>query len=104
MVHEPDSPILDEPTAGVDPMLRRSFWEYFESLKKEGKTFLITTHYMDEVERCRRIVLMRNGEILAEGSPEEIKREALGGEIVKLRVENPKEVFEKLVKSGWKAS
>ncbi|MEM0302694.1 MAG: ABC transporter ATP-binding protein [Archaeoglobaceae archaeon] len=103
MVHEPDLLILDEPTAGVDPKLRKSFWEYFESLNKEGKTILITTHYMDEAEKCQRIVLMRGGEILAEGSPEDIKRKALGGEIVKVKVAKAEDAFKKLKSVGLNA-
>ncbi|MEM0330193.1 MAG: ABC transporter ATP-binding protein [Archaeoglobaceae archaeon] len=103
MVHEPDLLILDEPTAGVDPKLRKSFWEYFESLNKEGKTILITTHYMDEAEKCQRIVLMRGGEILAEGSPEDIKRKALGGEIVKVKVARAEDAFKKLKSVGLNA-
>ncbi|MEM2022811.1 MAG: ABC transporter ATP-binding protein [Archaeoglobaceae archaeon] len=103
MVHEPDLLILDEPTAGVDPKLRKSFWEYFESLNREGKTILITTHYMDEAEKCQRIVLMRGGEILAEGSPEDIKRKALGGEIVKVKVAKAEDAFKKLKSVGLNA-
>lgn len=103
IVHEPDLLILDEPTAGVDPKLRKSFWEYFESLNREGKTILITTHYMDEAEKCQRIVLMRDGEILAEGSPEEIKRRALGGEIVKIKVEDINLALEILKKAELNA-
>ncbi|MEM2716232.1 MAG: ABC transporter ATP-binding protein [Archaeoglobaceae archaeon] len=103
MVHEPDLLILDEPTAGVDPKLRKSFWEYFESLNKEGKTILITTHYMDEAEKCQKIVLMRGGEILAEGSPEDIKRKALGGEIVKVKVAKAEDAFKKLKSVGLNA-
>ncbi|MCS7144240.1 MAG: ABC transporter ATP-binding protein [Archaeoglobaceae archaeon] len=103
IVHEPDLLILDEPTAGVDPKLRKSFWEYFESLNREGKTILITTHYMDEAEKCQRIVLMRDGEILAEGSPEEIKRRALGGEIVKIKVKDINLALEILKKAELNA-
>ncbi|MDI9610677.1 MAG: ABC transporter ATP-binding protein [Archaeoglobales archaeon] len=103
MVHEPDLLILDEPTAGVDPKLRKSFWEYFESLNKDGKTILITTHYMDEAEKCQRIVLMRGGEILAEGSPEDIKKKALGGEIVKVKVARAEDAFKKLKSVGLNA-
>ncbi len=103
MVHEPDLLILDEPTAGVDPKLRKSFWEYFDSLNKEGKTILITTHYMDEAEKCQRIVLMRAGEILAEGSPEDIKRKALGGEIVKLKVKRAEDALKNLRDAGFSA-
>ncbi|MCS7130568.1 MAG: ABC transporter ATP-binding protein [Archaeoglobaceae archaeon] len=104
MVHEPDLLILDEPTAGVDPKLRKSFWEYFESLNREGKTILVTTHYMDEAEKCQRIVLMRDGEILAEGSPDEIKKIALRGEIVKLKIDHAEYALKRLREMAWNVS
>ncbi len=87
LVHDPDLLILDEPTAGVDPPLRRKFWEYFKELNKEGKTILVTTHYMDEAENCDRLALMGGGKIIAEGTPKDIKRRAVGGELIELRVD-----------------
>jgi ABC-2 type transport system ATP-binding protein len=87
LVHDPDLLILDEPTAGVDPPLRRRFWEHFKELNKEGKTILMTTHYMDEAENCDRLALMGGGRIIAEGTPREIKRKAVGGELVELRID-----------------
>lgn len=72
MIHSPELLFLDEPTVGVDPELRASFWEYFESLGKRGVTVVITTHYMDEAHRCNRIGLMRRGHLIAEGAPGEI--------------------------------
>jgi len=101
MIHDPDLLILDEPTAGVDPPLRRAFWEYFRELNREGKTILVTTHYMDEAENCDRIVLMRNGEKIAEGKPEDIKRMALGGEVVKLKVDDYERAFRVLSSEGY---
>jgi ABC-2 type transport system ATP-binding protein len=82
MIHDPEILILDEPTAGVDPPLRRAFWEHFRDLNKEGKTILVTTHYMDEAENCHRLIVMRNGAKMAEGNADEIKRRALGGELI----------------------
>ncbi|MET1124559.1 MAG: ABC transporter ATP-binding protein [Archaeoglobaceae archaeon] len=93
MLHDPELLILDEPTAGVDPPLRASFWEQFERLREEGKTILVTTHYMDEAERCERLVLIRNGEKIAEGKPEEIKRRA-GADRVVLEVDNARRAAE----------
>ena len=87
LVHDPDLLILDEPTAGVDPPLRRRFWEHFKELNKEGKTILVTTHYMDEAENCDRLALMGGGRIIAEGTPRDIKRRAVGGELIELRVD-----------------
>ena len=84
LVHRPKLLVVDEPTAGVDPPIRRRLWEYFERLKREGVTILLTTHYMDEAEKCDRIALMSRGRIIAEGTPESIKRDAFGGELVEL--------------------
>lgn len=69
LLHEPPLLFLDEPTVGVDPQLRISFWDYFERLKGGGTTVLITTHYMDEARRCDRIGFMHAGKLIAEGSP-----------------------------------
>jgi ABC-2 type transport system ATP-binding protein len=76
MVHGPRLLLLDEPTVGVDPELRASFWEYFQRLKEGGVTILITTHYMDEASHCDRIGFMREGRLIAEGRPAEILEEA----------------------------
>ncbi|MDY6795993.1 MAG: ABC transporter ATP-binding protein [Actinomycetota bacterium] len=72
MIHQPQLLFLDEPTVGVDPELRASFWEYFDQLKQSGVTILITTHYMDEASHCDRIGFMRRGRLIAEGRPEKI--------------------------------
>jgi ABC-type multidrug transport system, ATPase component len=72
LIHEPKVLFLDEPTVGVDPELRVSFWDYFNSLKENGITILITTHYMDEARHCDRIGFMKSGRLIAEGEPDEI--------------------------------
>lgn len=74
LIHEPELLLLDEPTVGVDPRLRQTFWEYFDRLTSEGKTVLITTHLMDEAEKCKIVGYMRAGRMTAVGSPDEIKR------------------------------
>ena len=76
MLHNPELLFLDEPTVGVDPELRASFWDYFEALRKRGVTVIITTHYMDEAHHCSRVGLLRQGQLIAEGPPEEITRSA----------------------------
>jgi ABC-2 type transport system ATP-binding protein len=75
MIHEPRLLFLDEPTVGVDPELRASFWEYFNSLKRKGITIVMTTHYMDEAQHCDKIGLLRLGKLIAEGAPSEITRQ-----------------------------
>ena len=74
LLHEPKLLILDEPTVGVDPELRATFWEYFDTLGKKGTTVIITTHYMDEASRCQKVGLLRQGRLIAEGNPEELMK------------------------------
>ena len=76
LVHRPVVLFLDEPTVGVDPRLRAAFWDYFRRLNGEGVTLVVSSHIMDEAERCDRLGLMRAGRLLAEGSAEEIRRRA----------------------------
>jgi ABC-2 type transport system ATP-binding protein len=73
LMHEPDILFLDEPTSGVDPLARREFWHRINHLAGEGVTVLVTTHFMEEAEYCDRLAIMANGEILALGTPEDIK-------------------------------
>jgi ABC-2 type transport system ATP-binding protein len=72
LIHEPRLLFLDEPTVGVDPELRDSFWNHFHKLRSSGKTILITTHYMDEARHCDRIGFMRRGKLIVEGTPQKI--------------------------------
>lgn len=74
LLHDPEILILDEPTVGIDPVLRREFWTEFERLKSLGKTIIVTTHVMDEAEHCDRLALTRGGNIIALGSPAELKQ------------------------------
>ena len=76
LMHEPEILFLDEPTSGVDPMARRAFWNQINRLSENGVTVLVTTHFMEEAEYCDRLVLMMAGEILALGSPSEVKKQA----------------------------
>jgi len=73
LIHDPQILILDEPTVGIDPELRKSIWAEITRLKKEGKTILITTHVMDEAEKCDQLAMVREGEIISSGSPFELK-------------------------------
>jgi ABC-2 type transport system ATP-binding protein len=72
MLHEPKLLLLDEPTAGVDPQARRDFWEQIHGLSEAGLTVLVSTHYMDEAERCDRIVYILNGRLVARGTVGEV--------------------------------
>ncbi len=73
LMHEPDVLFLDEPTSGVDPLARREFWTQINSLADQGVTVLVTTHFMEEAEYCDRLVIMAEGRVLAEGTPEDMK-------------------------------
>jgi ABC-2 type transport system ATP-binding protein len=72
-MHEPRVVFLDEPTGGVDPVSRRGFWQLIDSLSASGVTLIVTTHYLDEAERCDRIALMHAGRIVAMGNVAELK-------------------------------
>jgi ABC-2 type transport system ATP-binding protein len=72
LIHQPKLLLLDEPTAGVDPKARRDFWEEIHRLAAKGLTFLITTHYMDEAERCQRLAYISKGKLLAHGTVDEV--------------------------------
>jgi ABC-2 type transport system ATP-binding protein len=85
-IHEPPLLFLDEPTAGVDPVSRRQFWDQIHRISSEGTTVLVTTHYMDEAERCHRLAFIFRGELLATGTPEEVV-EARGLSVLELEVE-----------------
>lgn len=74
-IHDPEIVFLDEPTAGVNPEARSRFWELIGTMSRAGKTVFVTTHYMDEAEQCNRVALMRSGELIALGSPDELKKQ-----------------------------
>ena len=68
--------MLDEPTVGLDPVLRRELWATFHALAEEGRTLLVSTHVMDEAERCDELVIMRDGHVVASGTPAALLEEA----------------------------
>jgi ABC-2 type transport system ATP-binding protein len=84
ILHEPPILFLDEPTSGVDPIARRSFWELIYQLSEAGNTIFVTTHYMDEAEYCHRIALMHGGQVIALGSPAELKASLGMGRLLNL--------------------
>ncbi len=75
LLHKPEMIILDEPTVGIDPVLRKSIWNFFYELNEAGTTIIITTHVMDEAAKCGRLALMQRGKIVASGTPESLRKE-----------------------------
>ncbi|HSA99438.1 MAG TPA: ABC transporter ATP-binding protein, partial [Anaerolineales bacterium] len=84
ILHRPEVLVLDEPTAGVDPLSRRAFWDLLYQLITEGITVFVTTHYMDEAEHCHRLAFIQHGDIIAYGTSEEIKAQVMRGEVLEL--------------------
>ena len=97
LMHEPDILFLDEPTSGIDPLARREFWARINYLAAHGVTVLVTTHFMEEAEYCDRLLIMREGAILAAGTPTEIKQQSQQQN--QLPPDNMEEAFIRLVES-----
>ena len=87
LVHRPKLLFLDEPTSGVDPAARRSFWDLIYALAEEGVTVLVTTHYMDEAEYCGRVGIMREGKLLALDTPAALKLQVVPGDVWEVHAE-----------------
>ncbi len=84
IIHEPEILFLDEPTAGVDPISRREFWDLLYELAEVGTTIFVTTHYMDEAEHCQNLAFIQRGRLVAEGSPQEMKLHQMPGEVLEV--------------------
>jgi ABC-2 type transport system ATP-binding protein len=82
VLHKPPVIFLDEPTSGVDPITRRQFWDLIHQMADEGVTVFVTTHYMEEAEYCNRLALIFRGKIVALGTPSELKRDSMKGELL----------------------
>jgi len=89
LVHSPLLIFADEPTAGIDPVLRGKFWDHFHQLRNAGRTLFITTQYVSEAAYCDMVAVMRAGRIIQLDTPENLRRKALGGEVIKLIVDAP---------------
>ncbi len=76
LLHEPEALLLDEPTIGLDPALRREFWDHFHDMSSKGRTILLSTHYLHEAEWCDRVGMIQRGRLVAEGTPDRLKRDA----------------------------
>jgi ABC-2 type transport system ATP-binding protein len=89
LVHEPTIYFLDEPTAGVDPLLRGRVWEELHRLKDTGRTLLVTTQYVNEAEECDSVALIAHGRLLALATPDNLRREAMGGDMIEVETTEP---------------
>jgi ABC-2 type transport system ATP-binding protein len=85
VLHRPPIVFLDEPTSGVDPISRRQFWDLIHEMAQQGVTVFVTTHYMEEAEYCNRLALIFRGKMVALGTPTELKRSSMGGELLLVR-------------------
>ena len=95
LVHKPEVLLLDEPTNGVDPVSRRDFWRILYQLVKEGVTIFVSTAYLDEAERCNRLVLLHEGSVLGQGTPGEVKA-LIDGDILAVRTGRARELVRHL--------
>jgi ABC-2 type transport system ATP-binding protein len=99
ILHEPPIIFLDEPTAGVDPISRRNFWDLIYHLSSQNVTVFVTTHYMDEAEYCDRLALIYRGELVALGSPEKLKSELMREDVYEVEINRPQDavsIFQKV--------
>jgi len=87
LVHSPDVLFVDEPTAGIDPILRVKIWDELRKLRDQGRTLLVTTQYVAEAEYCDRVALIADGELVAYDAPDELRKQAFGGEVLEVRTE-----------------
>jgi len=104
-MHEPGVLFLDEPTSGVDPLARRALWRRINQLADAGTAILVTTHYLEESEQCNRLGFMAAGEVVAEGSPSNIKGEQKG-HLLEFTVDQPQRAADvlKTDRERWRVS
>ncbi len=101
VIHEPQIVFLDEPTSGVDPLSRRSFWELINYLSSQGITVFVTTHYLEEAEFCNNIILIDAGKLIAEGNAGVLKEKYLDSTILEIECDKPVEAMELLEKEKF---
>jgi ABC-type multidrug transport system ATPase subunit len=96
--HDPELIFLDEPTAGIDPVTRKELWDLFYSLSTNGKTLFVTTHYMEEAERCNRLAFLNHGKLVAQGSPAEIRSSLTNRQVYSSEISHNPELTGALMK------
>ncbi|MCX6133805.1 MAG: ABC transporter ATP-binding protein [Ignavibacteriales bacterium] len=101
VLHRPRIVFLDEPTSGVDPVMRRKFWELINDLSADGITVLVTTHFLEEAEYCNDIILINAGKIIAGGSPKELKEQHIKTPILEVRCGTVIEALALLEQQPW---
>jgi ABC-2 type transport system ATP-binding protein len=95
ILHRPRLLLLDEPSTGLDPGARREFWQYLEALNRDGTTVLLTTHLMDEAEKCHRLAILNEGVLVALDTPEALKSR-VGGDVIVLRTQDAKQLSQSI--------
>jgi ABC-2 type transport system ATP-binding protein len=100
ILHEPPILFLDEPTSGVDPVSRRNFWNMIYEMARAGTTVFVTTHYMDEADYCDRLALIYRGKIIAEGAPNELRKNYMTRDVLEIEADHLVEAMEILEKQG----
>jgi ABC-2 type transport system ATP-binding protein len=95
LLHRPSVLLLDEPTTGLDPGARRDLWQYLQELRDQGITIIVTTHLMEEAERCDRLAILSQGQLVALGTPTELKRE-IGGDVVLLEARDAESLAQRI--------
>ena len=98
LMHEPDILFLDEPTSGVDPLTRREFWLHINGMVDKGVTVMVTTHFMDEAEYCDRLAMIYRGELVAIGTPDEMKTRYMSADILNLECSDPFKMLQEVKK------
>ena len=99
LMHNPDFLVLDEPTAGIDPILRTTIWDGLRAARDEGKTMVITTQYVTEAEFCDHVLLIHEGAIIAAGTPSDLRRAATGGDMLDITFDRPRPDIERRFQS-----
>jgi ABC-2 type transport system ATP-binding protein len=104
ILHEPQILFLDEPTSGVDPISRRNFWTLIYEMARAGTTVFVTTHYMDEADYCDRLALIYRGRIIAEGTPNELRKDFMSRDVLEIEAEPLVMAMEALEKHGFETA